>query len=44
VRADGSLTQGQRRRELLLAEGIPMRGERVDMDEARFRRSSSGTG
>ena len=36
VRADGSLTQGQRQRELLLAEGIPMRGERVDMDEARF--------
>ena len=36
VRADGSLTQGRRQRELLLAEGIPMRGERVDMDEARF--------
>jgi methylated-DNA-protein-cysteine methyltransferase related protein len=36
VRADGSLTQGRRQRDLLLAEGIPMRGERVDMDEARF--------
>jgi methylated-DNA-protein-cysteine methyltransferase related protein len=35
VRADGSLTQGQRQRKLLLAEGIPMRGNRVDMREAR---------
>jgi alkylated DNA nucleotide flippase Atl1 len=35
VRADGSLTQGQRQRKLLLAEGIPMRGARVDMREAR---------
>jgi alkylated DNA nucleotide flippase Atl1 len=35
VRADGSLTQGQRQRRLLLAEGIPMRGERVDLREAR---------
>jgi methylated-DNA-protein-cysteine methyltransferase related protein len=36
VRADGSLTQGQRQRKLLRAEGIPMRGERVDLREARF--------
>ena len=36
VRADGTLTKGARQRELLLAEGVPMRGERVDMDEARF--------
>jgi methylated-DNA-protein-cysteine methyltransferase related protein len=35
VRADGSLTQGRRQRKLLLAEGIPMRGDRVDMREAR---------
>ena len=35
VRADGSLTQGQRQRRLLLAEGIPMRGSRVDLDDAR---------
>jgi alkylated DNA nucleotide flippase Atl1 len=36
VRADGSLTQGTRQRKLLLKEGVPMRGDRVDMDEARF--------
>jgi len=35
VRADGSLTQGQRQRRLLLAEGIPMRGNRVDLRDAR---------
>lgn len=31
VRADGSLSQGRRQRELLLQEGVPMRGDRVDM-------------
>lgn len=36
VRADGSLAQGARQRELLVAEGIPFRGERVDMDLARI--------
>jgi methylated-DNA-protein-cysteine methyltransferase-like protein len=36
VRADGTLPKGARQRELLLREGVPMRGERVDMDEARF--------
>jgi len=35
VRADGSLTQGERQRRLLLAEAIPMRGDRVDLREAR---------
>jgi alkylated DNA nucleotide flippase Atl1 len=35
VRADGSLTQGKKQRLLLLAEGIPMRGNRVDLDDAR---------
>ena len=35
VRADGSLTQGQRQRRLLLAEEIPMRGSRVALDDAR---------
>jgi methylated-DNA-protein-cysteine methyltransferase related protein len=35
VRADGTLTQGQRQRKLLLAEGVPMRGDRVDLSEAR---------
>ena len=35
VRADGSLTQGARQRALLEAEGVPFRGERVDMRAAR---------
>ena len=34
VRADGSLAQGERQRRLLMAEGVPFRGERVDMREA----------
>ena len=33
-RADGSLSQGERQRRLLDAEGVPFRGERVDMREA----------
>lgn len=36
VRADGSLAQGARQRELLLREGVPMRGDRVDLREARL--------
>ena len=36
VRADGTLPQGQAQRKLLVAEGVPMRGERVDLDEARL--------
>jgi alkylated DNA nucleotide flippase Atl1 len=32
VRADGSLAQGERQRELLEGEGVPFAGERVDMD------------
>jgi alkylated DNA nucleotide flippase Atl1 len=36
VRADGSLPKGERQRRLLLREGVPMRGGRVDMGEARF--------
>lgn len=35
VRADGSLAKGIRQRRLLIAEGVPFRGERVDMDAAR---------
>src|SRR4051794_32444998 len=31
VRADGSLTQGARQRKLLEAEGVPFRGDKVDM-------------
>jgi methylated-DNA-protein-cysteine methyltransferase-like protein len=34
VRADGSLAQGRRQRTLLEADGVPFRGERVDMREA----------
>jgi methylated-DNA-protein-cysteine methyltransferase-like protein len=36
VRADGSLPKGEKQRRLLVREGVPMRGERVDMEEARF--------
>jgi methylated-DNA-protein-cysteine methyltransferase-like protein len=36
VRADGSLPKGEKQRRLLVREGVPMRGERVDMKEARF--------
>ena len=35
VRADGSLAKGARQRRLLIAEGVPFRGDRVDMDAAR---------
>lgn len=34
VRADGSLAQGERQRELLEREGVEFLGERVDMDAA----------
>jgi methylated-DNA-protein-cysteine methyltransferase related protein len=34
VRADGSLPKGDRQRRLLVAEGVPFRGKRVDMREA----------
>jgi alkylated DNA nucleotide flippase Atl1 len=36
VRADGSLAKGERQRALLEAEGVPFRGERVDMSVARL--------
>jgi len=36
VRADGSLAKGRRQRRLLQAEGVPFRGERVDMRVARL--------
>ncbi len=35
VRADGSLAKGARQRRRLIAEGVPFRGERVDMALAR---------
>ncbi len=36
VRADGSLAKGRRQRSLLEAEGVPFRGQRVDMRVARL--------
>jgi alkylated DNA nucleotide flippase Atl1 len=36
VRADGSLAKGARQRRLLVAEGVPFRGERVNMQAARL--------
>jgi methylated-DNA-protein-cysteine methyltransferase related protein len=36
VRADGSLAKGARQRRALVAEGVPFRGERVEMSAARF--------
>lgn len=38
VRADGSLAKGGRQRRLLEREGVPFRGERVDMRVARLPR------
>jgi alkylated DNA nucleotide flippase Atl1 len=35
VRADGSLAKGSRQKALLVAEGVPFRGERVEMSVAR---------
>jgi methylated-DNA-protein-cysteine methyltransferase-like protein len=36
VRADGSLARGEPQRARLEAEGVPFRGERVDMRVARL--------
>ncbi len=36
VRADGTLAKGERQRALLEAEGVPFRGNRVDMRIARL--------
>ncbi len=36
VRADGSLAKGAKQRRLLEAEGVPFRGDRVDMRKARL--------
>jgi methylated-DNA-protein-cysteine methyltransferase related protein len=38
VRADGSLAKGARQKRRLREEGVPFRGERVEMSEARFSR------
>jgi methylated-DNA-protein-cysteine methyltransferase related protein len=40
VRADGSLAKGARQKRHLVAEGVPFRGERVDMNTARVPASS----
>jgi methylated-DNA-protein-cysteine methyltransferase related protein len=37
VRADGSLAKGARQKRRLRAEGVPFRGERVEMKTARLR-------
>ncbi len=36
VRTDGSFAQGKRQRRLLRREGVPFKGERVDMEVARI--------
>lgn len=41
VRSDGTLAKGRRQRELLEAEGVPMRGGRVDMTRAPDPRDSA---
>jgi alkylated DNA nucleotide flippase Atl1 len=38
VRADGSLAIGRRQRQLLRREGVPFRGDRVDLAQARLPR------
>jgi methylated-DNA-protein-cysteine methyltransferase related protein len=41
VRADGSIPMGRRQRQLLRREGVPMRGDRVDLRQARMQSTSS---
>jgi methylated-DNA-protein-cysteine methyltransferase-like protein len=36
VRSDGTLAKGERQRRLLEGEGVPFKGERVDMRSARL--------
>jgi methylated-DNA-protein-cysteine methyltransferase related protein len=36
VRADGSLAKGDRQKRRLIAEGVPFRGDRVEMRVARL--------
>jgi methylated-DNA-protein-cysteine methyltransferase related protein len=43
VRADGSLAKGLRQKELLVAEGVRFRGDRVDMNRFRVACGSSAT-
>lgn len=44
VRADGTLAKGARQRRLLVAEGVPFRGERVEISAARVGWSPFRTG
>ncbi|HET7421375.1 MAG TPA: MGMT family protein [Candidatus Dormibacteraeota bacterium] len=39
IHADGSIPKGERQRRLLAKEGVPMRGDRVDIRLARLPRS-----
>jgi methylated-DNA-protein-cysteine methyltransferase related protein len=41
VRADGSLAKGKRQRDLLVKEGVPMRGDRVDLRHVAARGTRS---
>jgi alkylated DNA nucleotide flippase Atl1 len=43
VRADGTIPRGEPQRELLEAEGVPMRGDRVDVHAARLPPCKIGT-
>jgi alkylated DNA nucleotide flippase Atl1 len=36
VRSDGSMAKGRRQRKLLVQEGVPMLGDRVDLRKARL--------
>ena len=36
VHADGTIPMGRRQRQLLLREGVPMRGDRVELRQARL--------
>lgn len=38
VRADGSLAKGARQKRHLIAEGVPFKGDRVEMKSARLPR------
>ena len=38
VRADGSVPKGRRQLDRLRREGVPLRGDRVDLDQARLPR------
>ena len=43
VRSDGSVAKGARQLRLLRREGVPLRGDRVDLARARFLQPRSKT-